>query len=296
MALVYHYCSPQAFLQIIEKKCIWLSSTNNMNDSTEGRWFISIVKRVLDEHKNELGEEWCKTVIGGLDNNYKPNYIACFSKNGDSLSQWRSYAQDGAGVSIGLDDQKIELLRKSTIPEENGGAPNLHITLEFQDVDYQGYEHYQEKIIERARYWIEEVRNPLSAFYMQNEGFYNDSSAAFFCYECEQASAIAKNPAFIEEQERRLIFKPNYSQMELKEFPGLAGKRKKQAMQELGGVKHRISDGFLTSHFELGFNKESIKKVILGPKNKFSFTDVNSFLVLNDMEYVEIERSSATYR
>lgn len=34
-------------------------------------------------------------------------YIACFSKEGDVLSQWRSYADDSRGVSIGFDLNKL---------------------------------------------------------------------------------------------------------------------------------------------------------------------------------------------
>jgi len=30
------------------------------------------------------------------------SYITCFSRNGDLLSQWRAYGNDGKGVSIGF--------------------------------------------------------------------------------------------------------------------------------------------------------------------------------------------------
>lgn len=33
--------------------------------------------------------------------------ISCFSKNGDLLSQWRAYAEDGKGFSIGFDSNYI---------------------------------------------------------------------------------------------------------------------------------------------------------------------------------------------
>ena len=33
--------------------------------------------------------------------------IGCFSKNGDLLSQWRAYAEDGKGFSIGFDSNYI---------------------------------------------------------------------------------------------------------------------------------------------------------------------------------------------
>jgi hypothetical protein len=35
-------------------------------------------------------------------------YVTCFSKEGDSLSQWRAYANNGNGISIGFNRKKLE--------------------------------------------------------------------------------------------------------------------------------------------------------------------------------------------
>lgn len=35
------------------------------------------------------------------------SYITCFSRNGDLLSQWRAYGDDGKAVSIGFNSKLI---------------------------------------------------------------------------------------------------------------------------------------------------------------------------------------------
>lgn len=44
-----------------------------------------------------------------------PILITCFSKQEDKLSQWRTYGQDGYGVAIGFDLNKIMLLQDKEI-------------------------------------------------------------------------------------------------------------------------------------------------------------------------------------
>src|SRR5262249_7878269 len=38
------------------------------------------------------------------------NFVACFSLDGDSLSQWRAYADDGMGVAIGFSTAELRRL------------------------------------------------------------------------------------------------------------------------------------------------------------------------------------------
>ena len=37
----------------------------------------------------------------------RSSYITCFSRNGDLLSQWRAYGDDGRGVSIGFNSKLL---------------------------------------------------------------------------------------------------------------------------------------------------------------------------------------------
>ncbi|MBR0706115.1 DUF2971 domain-containing protein [Bradyrhizobium liaoningense] len=53
---------------------------------------------------SEVGATFRRTLIGlGV-------YVACFSEDGDVLSQWRAYAADGMGFAIGFDPSKLRVL------------------------------------------------------------------------------------------------------------------------------------------------------------------------------------------
>jgi hypothetical protein len=46
-----------------------------------------------------------------LEENIFPTYISCFSKDKDSLSQWRGYGDDGRGIAIGFNSEVLNNLR-----------------------------------------------------------------------------------------------------------------------------------------------------------------------------------------
>lgn len=295
MALIYHYCSPYTFQQIIERRRLWLSSTSNMNDFTEEKWFLDIVRDVLNKHENELGQPWCDVVRRGLEGNFRPSYITCFSKSKDLLSQWRAYAENGLGVAIGFEEDELELLIRK--PSEIDGKPDGRVvaTLELQDVIYMTADKLMDNVIGYAREWKYGVNDTYLDGLDIDE--FKNARATFFGMNCEQWTALHKNPAFEEENEKRLIYRPTYAKWIDPENPLKNEDTKKESLLSVfDGLKYRISDGYLTSYFEYTFKSESIKKVILGPKNKFSESDLKDFLLLNNLRHVEIERSAATYR
>lgn len=126
---IYHYCSVDTFNLIISNKCIRASDLNKTNDYMEKRWACKMLLSIIQDELEKLG------VKINLDENYKywdgidshrkflekeiisfmdsadPILIACFSKQKDTLSQWRAYGQDGYGSAIGFDLNKIRLLQ-----------------------------------------------------------------------------------------------------------------------------------------------------------------------------------------
>ena len=98
--VIYHYCDLNAFLAILNYKKLWLSNSYNLNDSFENRWLsknIEDVRGEFEEYKEEINQ-----VIYHYNNNPEVPYVCCFSRQGDILSQWRAYANDGKGVAIGF--------------------------------------------------------------------------------------------------------------------------------------------------------------------------------------------------
>ncbi|MGD9971333.1 MAG: DUF2971 domain-containing protein [Sulfuricurvum sp.] len=105
---VYHYTNIQGLQGIIDSEALWMTDFQYMNDSQEINHGIQLAESILRELKSSeryIGKEdylkiWEKFVETGVDRRI---CISCFSlDNGDSLSQWRGYADKGAGISIGF--------------------------------------------------------------------------------------------------------------------------------------------------------------------------------------------------
>lgn len=121
--ILYHYCDANALLNIFDKRKIWATSTRYLNDSTE---CVSVLKNLL-EHKERHTHTREGRLLGKIAETTSrvganmvgravgmENYAACFSEEGDILSQWRSYANDGYGFAIGFDVSRLAVLNDET--------------------------------------------------------------------------------------------------------------------------------------------------------------------------------------
>lgn len=113
----YYYCSLETFLSILKNRKIYLSDPLKMNDKLEIKWYL---KKLIDKTNDKFKSFFeALKLRSGLDfsiddllnildsKGQRSVYISCFSKKPDLLSQWRAYADDGNGVSIGFDLDKI---------------------------------------------------------------------------------------------------------------------------------------------------------------------------------------------
>ena len=107
---IFHYCSAQTFHSIVQNQSVWLSSLSQSNDSMEGQWIGDILSRLAEKHKFSERVRlrmqdpilYYRKQIDGLG--------LCLSRKGDLLSQWRGYAEDGAGFSIGFNEGYLSAL------------------------------------------------------------------------------------------------------------------------------------------------------------------------------------------
>lgn len=129
--ILYHYCSLDAFFNIIKNRSLWLSDISKSNDSNElillkKDMYVTVVAKYasyLDElvktveEKSKEDYEYVRECLSrskiikehfdnnlellSAENNYLNTWSICFSEEGDLLSQWRGYA-DAQGISIGF--------------------------------------------------------------------------------------------------------------------------------------------------------------------------------------------------
>jgi len=108
---LFHYTTSAALQRIVESKTIWATHFKYLNDREEFR----IGERIVQDEAERLRSQWSGEDPGSdvLDNFVRLHekasltkistpFVASFSENGDSLSQWRAYGDNGAGYALGL--------------------------------------------------------------------------------------------------------------------------------------------------------------------------------------------------
>jgi hypothetical protein len=112
-SILYHYCTSQTFISIVENKRIRLSSLSQSNDSLEGK----ILKDRLVQLAIEFGWSVSEVeVLRRLTESFEranESVGFCLSGNGDLLSQWRGYTDDAQGFSIGFSREALESLNRA---------------------------------------------------------------------------------------------------------------------------------------------------------------------------------------
>jgi hypothetical protein len=105
-----HYCSNESFISIISTKEIWASEFSLSNDIMEGKWIREIFSKYCDEKSVSASNQ--NALLRHLDSliAFSGGAGFCMSEDGDLLSQWRAYASNGGGVSIGFDSEYLKSL------------------------------------------------------------------------------------------------------------------------------------------------------------------------------------------
>jgi hypothetical protein len=120
MNILYHYCTATTFHSIVASKSIWLSSLSQFNDSMEGKLASEAVERLATSDK--LDSETTKRIQDAVSRveNSVDGLGFCMSEEGDLLSQWRGYADDGAGVAIGFSMEYLDWMVAPNRGKKNG--------------------------------------------------------------------------------------------------------------------------------------------------------------------------------
>lgn len=291
--VVYHYCSLDTFRSIIENRTLRLSDITKSNDSAEIVWAAGYINEILlDLYRKDstilLHEGFPEKLLQEMIDHFYAEwfseehsiyrlYAICFSKKGDLLSQWRGYADDAAGVALGIDTTPLFQLC-------DGGVFNL------EDVIYN--ETRQKALIKgRASDFIKDlkqlVRSEPSDIKKSNMELFDTLFRKVYKF-----SPFLKSPFFAEEQEHRLVL------WDSKDHVSVTGENFAGGFR-VGKLQYLSSDGWLRGYTDLSFSEVAtplIKEVILGPKCKAKIKDVQGFLMCNNLYGVQVTESRGTYR
>ncbi|MEH0168483.1 DUF2971 domain-containing protein [Roseateles microcysteis] len=271
---LYHYCSPESFLAIARTRRLRLADLYAMNDSMEMHWGYRVWEAAATELLPTTGKEFLDHVdLVFHEAGARALFLAtCLSTSADVLSQWRAYAQDGIGYSLGFNAEDLCQLAVRPL-----------------------------RVLYDWKQQIAEVRNAVYAIWKkwpEPKAELSDFIGA--CTSVAIDLAAMKNPAFCEEAEVRLVHIVHI------ESDGDA-----RYFQDRGGYTlGKKSDGEVVSFFMRGgtpvahidvdytanLRLATMQDVVLGPKNDALAAGVGLMLGTLGFRGVGVRKSAATYR
>ena len=288
--LGYYYCSLSTFLNIIKNKQVYLSDPLKMNDSLEIKWYLEKLNneaRALNRQEFDLPDSIFEKMksrshldftfeefMEKLDSRGQRSiYISCFSKNPDLLSQWRAYAEDGTGVSIGFDLNKLSV------------APNILL----KEVIYTN-----DVVYENKEYDVLKTADTIGTVINENNIIKKDEQLEVFLHELIPELAKYKNPAFKEEKEVRLIYCDDLK------FENVLDKyhafEDEWSPIKLNSDFRVTGNNEITEFVKLDFDPSAIKKIYIGPKCSLSENDVSNIINKIIGKKIIVKKSRASYR
>jgi hypothetical protein len=310
---LYHYCSLDTFLNIIKSSSIWMSDVQKSNDSGELKWFRQQFYDYIfdkyngtdDENIREIcqivftiaakdGFEKCPTwLLPAVNDNSQQLadlfnslrvYAFCLSELNDSLGQWRGYANDGNGVSIGFSREYLD-----NIWGRGLRCPYFNFLL--GDISY---------------------RHDLTSLFEKVFNLYDKNKVSEFVLnimtDLTHASAMFKHPSFYEEKEWRIIYLMNdYAATEeglnFAKFDALSTLEYKKHF-DVPKIEYVAREKDIIPHMEIKIKNlsEAIDSIVIGPKSSVTERDIRHILLRFgviqsfDDSSIEIINSSSSYR
>lgn len=289
--LIYHYTTLSGAINILKNGCLWASCSNYLNDYSEISvtidGFIQYLKNLCETTNKKDEKIFIDRILEYYNSPSRINknqvYIISFSEDKDLLSQWRAYSEDGYGVSIGFDINQLDLSYAKDIEDFKNVKPYL-LPVEYNDSELKKFflRLYKYTIagprIEDTNYYsIDKVLEKIVKFDHRTE--MNLKTFKIL----ERMSACFKNDGFKEEKEWRIVkFDQTY-------------KKLNEGFGEDFNV--RISGKQLIPYYEIPINRNSIKEIIIGPKNNYENMQYSMTLLKKKYDYsFEINKSLITYR
>jgi len=287
MNVLYHYCPTDAFHSIVENHAVWLSSLSLSNDTMEGKLVASIFARLakrdgLDHATSQRLQEmlsFFEQIVDGLG--------FCLSEEGDLLSQWRGYAADATGISIGFSKQYLDLLAEESHGQDTSGFTVMRVQYESQAHETEVGPTYDEakRLIEAGAFKSPEIRHLID--------LRTDQEVEQETKETEKARSVLaltmlmlfpklfllKSPAFREEKEWRLLSYFVRSAKEVSSYRTLGDRL----------IPYR-------SYQLLHLERQPVVEVVLGPKHLTPVRVIEDFLKQSGFGTVQVRRSEASYR
>lgn len=281
----YYYCSLNTFLDIIKNKQIYLSDPLKMNDNLEIKWYLDrLNNEKINSNEYESVFDMMKMrscidftfeeLLECLNSKGQSSiYICCFSKESDILSQWRAYAEDGRGVSIGFNLEKLKIANNFMIRE----------IIYTNNVVYNDIESD-----------VECVADTISTVLNEHKITTKEEQIDVFLHELIPELAQYKNPAFSEEKEIRLIYCDDMKFEKIVDRYGVF--KEKWELKELEHDFRIVGSDNITEFVKLYFDPYTIEEICIGPKCSLSKNDIKNMVKKLLGIEINVIESKSSYR
>jgi hypothetical protein len=257
--VLWYYTSASTFATIVKTKKIWSTQISCLNDTTEFRHSVRLLRDSFKPYIDGQYDENKKWLANYLYTNLKDDaersqfFVMCMSNRKDDLSQWRAYGGGEGGVAIGLSPRRLITTDTSNF------AYLVPVSYDPQD--------QRSLVAEIATFALRFFCEGLK----QRPGANRETWAFAFLTAFRDSvlylAPILKDPAFFQEEEWRLICSL-----------GAADKKKIE-------IKQRQT--LISRHLPLSFgDKLPIREVLVGPCRhpNASRISVGDYLVANGYE------------
>lgn len=276
---LFHYADTNAICSIVGKQELWASSLRCMNDTRELEHGLRLLDEAFERGTHDADEEALYEQAMA-----HPNFTAAtafaisFSANGDLLSQWRAYANDGAGYAIGFARSSLMGVKPR---EWDTDGHTILMRVEYDEAEQR---RFAKALVELAFQAIKMVKgkvNSSTATYL---------SMAFASYMLPFAS-MCKAEAFREEAEWRVAFRFIPAFLHSPTPTTLAFPKSSFRAARYG----------LTPYLTVPFAKSAIRTITRGPKldQAVSEQTLRALLAQNEIEgwpAMALPHSRASYR
>jgi hypothetical protein len=277
---LFHYTDLEGLKNIIDNKSFFFSNSSFLNDKQEFVKGFESLGMIVEEKINSNEDDNSKIILELLfrkitETEKSNRFVACFSTKGDLLSQWRAYSNDGKGVCIGFDYNK---LKKSF-----EGIDSFSIIYD-DDIQTDILNILLNKCIE---FYLKNKDTLCEQFSLSDDEFFNLISIEIFNQTSKYIGQFKHN-AFDEEKEFRFEIRIDNAINNEREILFRCGR----------------NNLFVPYIKEEIINKEvnvfPIKEIIIGPSlnSELNIVSISAFLYKKDydVENIDIRESNVPYR
>lgn len=107
---VYHYTNASGLVGLLNTKCLWLTDYRFMNDAAEVSLGTERARAMLKDKIYKENDGLRKKFLSTCEKQLREDgtsFVFSLTEKKDDLSQWRGYANEGRGFSVGFDTKSI---------------------------------------------------------------------------------------------------------------------------------------------------------------------------------------------